>query len=290
MIRALHPQKPKLVVIGNGMAGRGSLEDVLACDPDRSTSPCSATSRTATTTASCCRTCSTARRTPRRSSSTRSRGTRRTASRCTPASASPRIDRDAKTVYADDLAVEYDYLVFATGSKPFIPPIPGTPLHGVFAFRTLDDCRNIAEYAKDCKTAVVIGGGLLGLEAAKGLMTHNVAVTVVEMAPWLMSVQLDEAGGKVLGADDREARHHGAAPAPSTKELLGHMNVTGVKFADGTEIPADMVVISAGIRPNVGTGEGVRHRRATGPSWWTTSSARTTRPCSASASASSTTG
>ncbi len=69
----------------------------------------------------------------------------------------------------------------------------------MFAFRTLDDCRNIAEYAKDCKTAVVIGGGLLGLEAAKGLMTHNVEVTVVEMAPWLMSVQLDEAGGKVLG-------------------------------------------------------------------------------------------
>src|SRR5438034_7720876 len=62
-----------------------------------------------------------------------------------------RIDRAAKTVHAGDFAVEYDYLVFATGSKPFIPPIPGTPLHGVFAFRTLDDCRNIAEYARNCK-------------------------------------------------------------------------------------------------------------------------------------------
>ena len=89
----------------------------------------------------------------------------------------------------------YDYLVFATGSRPFIPPIPGTTQHVLFAFRTLDDCRNIAEYARNCKKALVIGGGLLGLEAAKGLMTHDVEVTVVEMAPWLMSVQLDDAGG-----------------------------------------------------------------------------------------------
>ena len=159
------------------------------------------------------------------------------------------IDRETKRVHAGDFAVDYDYLVFATGSKPFIPPIPGTPLRGVFAFRTLDDCRNIAEYAKQCKTAVVIGGGLLGLEAAKGLMTHNVEVTVVEMAPWLMSVQLDEAGGKVLGQTIAKLGIK-ALTGTSTKELLGHMHVTGVKFGDGSEIPADIVVISAGIRPN----------------------------------------
>jgi nitrite reductase (NADH) large subunit len=160
------------------------------------------------------------------------------------------IDRDAKTASAGDLTVPYDYLVFATGSKPFVPPVPGTSLHGVFVFRTLDDCRNIADYAKGCQSAVVIGGGLLGLEAAKGLMTHDVKVTVVEMAPWLMSVQLDDAGGKVLG-QTIEKMGITALTGASTKELVGHTNVTGVKFADGSVVPADMVVVSAGIRPNV---------------------------------------
>ena len=112
-----------------------------------------------------------------------------------------RIDREARSVRCTPATSAWSTTTWslATGSKPFVPPIPGTTLHGVFVFRTLDDCRHIADYAKGCKSAVVIGGGLLGLEAAKGLMTHEVAVTVVEMAPWLMSVQLDEAGGKVLG-------------------------------------------------------------------------------------------
>lgn len=161
-----------------------------------------------------------------------------------------RVDREKKVVYADGIEESYDALVFATGSKPFVPPIQGTTLHGVFVFRTLDDCRNIAEYAKGRKTAVVIGGGLLGLEAAKGLMTHDVAVTVVEMAPWLMSVQLDEAGGKVL-LQTIEKLGITAKTAASTKEFVGETHVRAVRFADGTEILADMVVISAGIRPNV---------------------------------------
>jgi nitrite reductase (NADH) large subunit len=160
-----------------------------------------------------------------------------------------KIDREKKVVYADGVEESYDVLIFATGSRPFVPPIPGTTLHGVFVFRTIDDCRNIADYAKGCKNAVVIGGGLLGLEAAKGLMTHNVSVTVVEMAPWLMSVQLDEAGGKVL-QETIAKMGITALVAHGTKELLGHTHVTGVKFADGKEVPADMVVISAGIRPN----------------------------------------
>jgi nitrite reductase (NADH) large subunit len=161
------------------------------------------------------------------------------------------IDRDKKTVTASDITEEYDILVFATGSRPFVPPIPGTSQHGVFVFRTIDDCRFIADYAQQCKTAVVIGGGLLGLEAAKGLMTHNVAVTIVEMGPWLMGVQLDEAGGKVL-QQTIEGMGLTALTSASTKEFVGddHNTVTGVKFADGTILPADMVVISAGIRPN----------------------------------------
>lgn len=162
-----------------------------------------------------------------------------------------RIDRERQVVYADDIEEPYDALVFATGSKPFVPPVPGTTLHGVFVFRTIDDCRNIAEYAKGCKRAVVIGGGLLGLEAAKGLMTHDLEeVTVVEVGPWLMGVQLDEAGGKVL-QQTIEKLGIGVRTKASTAAIMGHTHVTAVRYADGTEQPADMVVISAGIRPNV---------------------------------------
>ncbi len=161
------------------------------------------------------------------------------------------VDLLRKTVTAGDLSAEYDALVFATGSRPFVPPIPGTSLHGVFVFRTIDDCRYIADYAQQCKTAVVIGGGLLGLEAAKGLMTHNLQVTVVEMGPWLMGVQLDADGGRVL-QQTIEALGITVKTSASTKGFIANAEgqVTGVRFADGTEVAADMVVISAGIRPN----------------------------------------
>ncbi|HJZ54713.1 MAG TPA: nitrite reductase large subunit NirB [Gemmataceae bacterium] len=162
-----------------------------------------------------------------------------------------RVDRQKQVVYADGVEEPYDVLVFATGSKPFVPPVPGTTLHGVFVFRTLDDCRNIAGYAKGCKRAVVIGGGLLGLEAAKGLMTHDLEeVTVVEVGPWLMGVQLDEAGGKVL-QQTIEKLGIKVRTKTSTAEIQGHTHVAAVKYADGAEQPADIVVISAGIRPNI---------------------------------------
>jgi nitrite reductase (NADH) large subunit len=156
-----------------------------------------------------------------------------------------RIDRAEQVVFADDdLAVPYDRLVIATGSRPFVPPIQGTTLRGVFVFRTLDDCRDIADYAKQCKRAVVIGGGLLGLEAAKGLMTHNVEVTILEVAPWLMGVQLDDAGGTVL-RQTIERLGIKVYTATTATNLLGNPSVIGVRFKDGIEIPADMVVISA---------------------------------------------
>jgi nitrite reductase (NADH) large subunit len=250
MIRALHPEKPKLVVIGNGMAGARLVEDALALAPDTfdvtvfGDEPYGNYNRILLSnvlngTQDAKEIFLNPLAWYEENDVTLHAGRRVT-----------KIDRDARTVHAGELAVSYDYLVFATGSKPFVPPIPGTTLHGVFVFRTLDDCRHIAEYAKNCKTAVVIGGGLLGLEAAKGLMTHDVAVTVVEMAPWLMSVQLDEAGGKVLGETIAKMGIT-ALTGASTKEILGHTQVTGVKFADGSEVAADMVVISAGIRPNV---------------------------------------
>ena len=247
MIRAI--QKPKLVVIGNGMAGARLVEDILAVSPDLfditmfGDEPYGNYNRILLSNVlNGAQDAKEIFLNPlawyEENGVTLYVGGKVTT-----------VDREAKTVSANGVMVPYDYLVFATGSRPFIPPIPGTPLRGVFAFRTLDDCRNIAEYAKNCKTAVVIGGGLLGLEAAKGLMTHNVAVTVVEMAPWLMSVQLDEAGGKVLGQTISKLGIT-ARTGTVTKELLGHLSVSGVKFGDGSEIPADMVVISAGIRPN----------------------------------------
>jgi nitrite reductase (NADH) large subunit len=250
MIRALHPVKPKLVVIGNGMAGARLLEDIIAINPDCfditvfGDEPYGNYNRILLSnvlngTQDAKEIFLNPLAWYEENGITLHAGKRIT-----------KVDREEKRVYAGEFSVDYDYLIFATGSKPFVPPIPGTSLHGVFVFRTLDDCRHIANYAKQCKNAVVIGGGLLGLEAAKGLMTHDVAVTVVEMAPWLMSVQLDEAGGKVLGETIAKMGIT-ALTGASTKELVGHTQVSGVKFADGSEIAADMVVISAGIRPNV---------------------------------------
>jgi nitrite reductase (NADH) large subunit len=110
------------------------------------------------------------------------------------------IDRVKRTVMLlDARRIPYDKLIIATGSRPFVPQIPGTDRYGVFVFRTLEDCTSIAKWAKASKTAVVIGGGLLGLEAAKGLMSHGPQVHVVEMAPHLMAVQVDERGGAILG-------------------------------------------------------------------------------------------
>jgi nitrite reductase (NADH) large subunit len=162
------------------------------------------------------------------------------------------IDRSKRTVMLlDARRIPYDKLIIATGSRPFVPPIPGTDRYGVFVFRTLEDCTSIAKWAKNSKTAVVIGGGLLGLEAAKGLMSHGPQVHVIEMAPHLMAVQVDDRGGAILGktvAGLGVTAHCGKI----TTEILSNdgSRVRGVKFKDGTELACDMVVISAGIRPN----------------------------------------
>jgi nitrite reductase (NADH) large subunit len=160
------------------------------------------------------------------------------------------IDRQNRTVHAGKLAVPYDKLILATGSKPFVPPMQGIDKEGVFVFRTLDDCRKIADHARGCKRAIVIGGGLLGLEAAKGLMTHNLGVTVVEVAPYLMSVQLDTEGGAILRRTIEKMGIH-VRTGTVTTHILGEGRVSGVRFADDTKLPADMVVISAGIRANL---------------------------------------
>src|SRR5713226_6975575 len=110
------------------------------------------------------------------------------------------IDRERRVVIGGGgkVAEPYDVLVLATGSRPFVPPMEGTKQRGVFVFRTIDDCAGISAYAQDCDRAVVIGGGLLGLEAARGLLSHGLEVTVVEVAPYLMIQQLDAAAAALL--------------------------------------------------------------------------------------------
>src|SRR5438105_721693 len=162
------------------------------------------------------------------------------------------IDRTQQLIRGGDGKVEepYDVLVMATGSRPFVPPLDGTAQHGVFVFRTLDDCEAIAAYAQECNHAVVIGGGLLGLEAARGLLSHGLEVTVVEVAPHLMIQQLDPPGAALLKRK-LEAMGVRVLLEKATTRLLGDGRVTGLRFKDGTTLDADMVVISCGIRPNV---------------------------------------
>lgn len=144
----------------------------------------------------------------------------------------------------------YDILVLATGSRPFVPPISGTDKDGAFVFRTIEDCGKITTYGEKCNHAVVLGGGLLGLEAARGLLSHDLDVTVVEMAGHLMPQQLDSTGGEVLR---RKMKDLGVETLVGTQvtELLGNGHVTGVRLSDGSILDTDMVVISCGIRPNV---------------------------------------
>ncbi len=162
------------------------------------------------------------------------------------------IDRDRRVVLGGDgkVAEPYDALVLATGSRPFVPPMEGVRQKGVFVFRTLEDCADIAAYARQCDRAVVLGGGLLGLEAARGLLSHGVAVTVVEVAPHLMVQQLDPTGGALL-KHKLEALGVEVLLGKQAEAILGDGEAAGLRFKDGSILETDMVVISCGIRPNV---------------------------------------
>ena len=159
------------------------------------------------------------------------------------------IDRDKKTVTSSKGKVlEYDKLVMATGSAPFVPPVPGVDKDGVFVYRTIEDLDLMLDYAKNAKTCAVIGGGLLGLEAAKAAQDLGMKTHVVEFAPRLMPRQLDTDGGLLLKSiiEDRDISVH---LNKNTKNIAGDGAVTKMEFADDTEIDVDMIIISAGIRP-----------------------------------------
>ena len=162
------------------------------------------------------------------------------------------IDRARRIVRAADGTEEpYDRLLLATGSNPFILPVPGKELDGVIAYRDIADTNTMIETAKTHRHAVVIGGGLLGLEAANGLMLRGMQVTVVHVMPWLMERQLDDVAAGLL-KKSLEDRGLTFLMGANTQALLGDANgrVKAVQFKDGTEVPADLVVMAAGIRPN----------------------------------------
>jgi nitrite reductase (NADH) large subunit len=180
------------------------------------------------------------------------------------------IDRASHMVQtADGQRAHYDKLLIATGSRAFIPPLKGARSAdgalrpGVFGFRTLDDCTAMIEWAKRSKVAAVIGGGLLGLEAARGLMNHGCETHVVHVSSHLMNAQLDTTGGAILRSSLAKmgiSSHLGK----STVEIAGEDRITHLVFKDGGTLPCDMVVISAGIRPNaeIGHSAGLTVERA----------------------------
>jgi len=171
-----------------------------------------------------------------------------------------KIDRKNCVVHTKEggaeggLAIPYDRLLIATGSNPIMLPIPGINLPGVLAYRSIDDVEKMLVVAQDkttpSKRAVVIGGGLLGLEAANGLSLQGMEVAVVHLCEWPMERQLDKVGGGLL-KNELEKRGLKFYMSRQTEAILGEDKVTGLRFKDGEEIPADLVIMAAGIRPNI---------------------------------------
>ncbi|NQV55032.1 MAG: NAD(P)/FAD-dependent oxidoreductase, partial [Rhodospirillales bacterium] len=162
-----------------------------------------------------------------------------------------RIDRRKRIVVADDgTEAPYDRLLIATGSNPFIIPVPGADLPGVVSFRNIADVDAMIDAAANYSNAVVIGGGLLGLEAASGLLQRGMKVTVIHLMDTLMERQLDPVAAKLL-RNSLENRSLIFEMPAETKALLGDERVRAVQLADGREIDADVVVMAVGIRPNI---------------------------------------
>ncbi len=160
------------------------------------------------------------------------------------------IDRVRRRVIAaDGTTVRYDRLLLATGSHPFMIPVPGRDLDGVIAFRDIHDVDRMLQASRDYSKAVVIGGGLLGLEAANGLMKQGMEVTVVHLLDRLMERQLDKPAAALLKRS-LEARGLTFLMEAQTAEILGNGRVRGVRFKDGSEVAADLVVMGVGIVPN----------------------------------------
>ncbi|MHB8628231.1 MAG: nitrite reductase large subunit NirB [Aggregatilineales bacterium] len=160
------------------------------------------------------------------------------------------IDRARQCVIsANGVCVEYDSLVLATGSYPFVPPIKGKEIPGTFVYRTLEDLDAIRAYAATARIGVVVGGGLLGLECANALKSLALDTHVVEFAPRLMTVQVDDLGGALLRQKIEALGVHVHTGKSTTEIVSREDRVAGMRFADGSELETDLIVFSAGIRP-----------------------------------------
>ena len=161
------------------------------------------------------------------------------------------IDRARRVVRSQaGVEVHYDRLLIATGSRPFIPPVPGSHLPGVIAFRDIQHVETMVKAAREHRHAVVIGGGLLGLEAANGLLRQGMEVTVVHLHHSLMERQLDASASALL-QQALESTGLRFLLGAETAELVGGGRVTAVRFKGGSEVQADLVVVAAGVRPNI---------------------------------------
>ena len=184
------------------------------------------------------------------------------------------VDTAGRAVLLDDGSrVEYDRLLIASGADPFVPPIEGAGGEGVFTLRSADDAIAIGRWAASATSAIVIGGGLLGLETARGLAAHGLPVTVLEYADWLLPRQLDEEGARILSVEIAR-RGIDVVTHARVAGIEGDGAVSGVSFEDGTVQAADLVVISTGVRPAMafleGSGIEVGRGIVVGPSMQTT--------------------
>ncbi|WP_277678832.1 nitrite reductase large subunit NirB [Gracilibacillus dipsosauri] len=161
------------------------------------------------------------------------------------------IDKANQIIYTDKgKQTPYDQLIIATGSNPFMLPLPGIEKEGVTAFRDIQDCEEMITASRQYKRAAVIGGGLLGLEAARGLLNLGMEVDVIHIADYLMERQLDRTAGKLL-QEELEKQGMNFLLEKQTTKILGKKRVTGLQFKDGNKIMADLVVMAVGIKPNV---------------------------------------
>jgi nitrite reductase (NADH) large subunit len=244
-------RRPRLVVVGNGMAGMRALEECLARAPDRfditviGAEPQANYNRILL---------SSVLAGDKTFDETVINGPAWYADRGIHLVLGRRavaIDCAARHIALDDgAAVPYDTLLLATGSKPMAPPIPGLGLPNVRAFRDIADVEAMIEASKTERRAVVIGGGLLGLEAAWGLKRRGMAVTLVHLMPTLMERQLDAAAAALLRRD-LDARGISFFTNSQTEEIVGTERAEAVLLADGRRIAADLVVLAVGIRPNI---------------------------------------
>lgn len=161
------------------------------------------------------------------------------------------IDNDKKAAYCETgKKLAYDRLLLATGSDSFVPPIQGVNKKGVFTFRTLRDAKEIRKYAQSSKKVIVLGGGVLGLEAGNSLRKIGCEITVVEFFDRLLPVQMDPAGGEILKTQLEEMGFRFFLGARS-KEIVGENSVSGLILEDGRQIDCDMIILSAGVRPSM---------------------------------------